>query len=66
MLLMAMALSVAGAQRVAITPSICTFVDSYRAVEKTDAPMGMWERLVYSVALTKERFTQCRAAHRAA
>jgi hypothetical protein len=28
--------------------------------------MGMWERLVYSVALTKERFTQCRAAHRAA
>lgn len=55
-----------GMERTPIPASICTFVDSYKAVEKTDAPMGLWERLVYSAALTKQRFAQCKIAHGAA
>ena len=61
-LLMATVLCV-GMERTPIRPSIYTFVQSYEAVKKTDAPMGLWERLVYSVALTKQRFNECRAAH---
>ena len=44
-----------GLERTALTAEACRFVQAYRTIQKTNAPMGFWERLVYSVALAKAR-----------
>ena len=37
-----------------IAASLSNFVESYQAVSNTGAPMSFWERLVYSIALSKK------------
>ena len=51
----------AGMERTPIPSSICTFVESYQAVKNTHAPMRMWEKLVYSFALSRQRAAESRA-----
>jgi len=45
----------ASTQRTQLPSSVCTFVRSYEAVKKTNAPMGFWERLAYSLALSRQQ-----------
>lgn len=56
------AMLLAGMERTPIPASVCSFVESYQAVKNTHAPMRLWEQLVYSFALTKQRAAECRAA----
>ena len=58
----------AGAQRTPIPAGVCTLVRSYEAVKNTNAPMGFWERLVYSFELSRQQAAgqQQRPAARAA
>lgn len=49
-----------------IRPSFCNLVESYQAVRNTHAPMGVWERFVYSFALARQRAADCKSLHRAA
>ena len=51
-----------GMERPPITSSLCNIVESYQDVKNTHAPMGMWERLVYTIALSKQRAAECKAA----
>jgi len=51
------ALAVAGMER-PISASLSNFVESYEAVSNTSAPMSFWERLVYSIALSKQRTSE--------
>jgi hypothetical protein len=55
---------VAGMER-PISASLNNFVESYQAVSNTSAPMSFWERLVYSIALSKQRAPEkkCMAAN---
>ena len=48
-----------------IAASLSNFVESYQAVSNTSAPMSFWERLVYSIALSKQRASEkkCIAAN---
>ncbi len=50
-----------GMERTGISSSVCTFVRSYEAVQNTKAPLGIWQKLVYSFALTKQRAVECKA-----
>jgi hypothetical protein len=52
-----------GMERAPIPCSVCKFVQSYQTVENTHAPMRLWERLVYSFALTKQREAERKSAH---
>jgi len=56
------AILLAGMERTPIPSSVCSFVKSYQAVKNTHAPMGLWEQLVYSFALARQRAAECRAA----
>lgn len=51
-----------GMERTPIPSSVCNFVKSYQAVKNTNAPIGIWERLVYSFALSRQRAAECKAA----
>jgi len=55
----------AGMERTPIPSSVCKFVQSYRAIENTHAPLGIWERLVYSFALTRQHQAQFKDMHAA-
>ena len=49
-----LAITMAGGLReVAASPSLCRFLFYYDAVKNTDAPIRFWERLAYSLALTR-------------
>ena len=54
------AMLLAGMERTPIPSSVCKFVQSYQAIKNTHAPLGIWERLVYSFALTRQHAAQCR------
>jgi hypothetical protein len=41
-----------------ISTSLSSFVESYQAVTNTNAPMSFWERLVYSIALSKQHASE--------
>jgi hypothetical protein len=56
MLLMA-GILVAGMER-PITALVSSFVESYQAVTNTNAPMSFWERLVFSIALSKQHASE--------
>lgn len=56
----------AGTARTPLPSSVCNFVESYQAVKNTHAPMRMWERLVYSFALSRQRAAECKTARGAA
>lgn len=49
-----------------IPSSFCNFVESYQAVKNTNAPMHIWDRLVYSFALSRQRASECKLTHGAA
>jgi len=57
-------LLVAGMER-PVSASLSNFVESYQVVSNTSAPMSFWERLVYSIALSKQRASEkkCMAAN---
>ena len=53
--LMAAVLAFGAERRVAALPSVSRFVTYYEAIERTDSSMGIWERVVSSLALAKAR-----------
>ena len=53
----------AGIHKTPIPSTVCNFVESYQAVKNTHAPMRLWEQLVYSAALTKQRAAECKTTH---
>jgi len=55
MVLMAAVLSFGAERRLAALPSVSRFVTYYEAIEQTDSSMGIWERVVSSLVLTKAR-----------
>ena len=42
-------------RRLAALPSVSRFVTYYETIERTDSSMGVWERVVSSLVLTKAR-----------
>lgn len=56
----------AGMEHTPIPSSLCNFVESYQAVKNTNAPMHIWDRLVYSFALSRQRANECKIGHGAA
>ena len=57
------AILLAGMERTPIPSSVGSFVESYQTVKNTHAPMRLWEQLVYSFALTKQRAAECKSPH---
>jgi hypothetical protein len=53
--LLAAVLSFGAERRLAALPSVSRFVTYYEAIERTDSSMGVWERVVSSLVLTKAR-----------
>jgi hypothetical protein len=53
-ILMMAVLFLAAGRGTHVPPSISTFVRSYQAVKNTNAPMSFWERVVYSLALSRQ------------
>jgi len=47
----------ASARQAAISPSLCRFFSNYDAVSNTGAPLSFWERLAYSLAMTRASVT---------
>jgi hypothetical protein len=50
-----------GMEQMRIPTSVCRFVKSYQAVRNTNAPLGVWEKIVYSYALTRQHALECKA-----
>src|SRR5437588_12462053 len=46
---------IGGVREIVDNPRVCRFVSYYKATQNTDAPINVWERLVYSFVLAKER-----------
>ncbi len=55
---MAAVLSLGAERRLAALPSVSRFVTYYETIERTDSSMGVWERVVSSLVLTKARPTR--------
>ncbi len=51
-----------GLGRAPIPHSLCNFVQSYEAVARTDAAPTVWQRLVYSFALSHQRAAHSKCA----
>jgi hypothetical protein len=47
----------AGARQAATSPSLCRFFSNYDAVSNTGVPLSFWERLAYSLAMTRASVT---------
>ncbi len=45
-----------------IPHSLCNFVRSYEAVARTNAAPTVWQRLVYSFALSQQRAAEAKCA----
>jgi len=45
-----------------IAATVSNFVASYHAVSSAGAPMSVWERFVYSIALSKQRAPEKKCA----
>ena len=50
-----------GMERTRIPKSVSSFVKSYETVKHTNASLSVWETLMYSFALTKQRSIECKA-----
>jgi hypothetical protein len=55
----------AGARQAAASPSLCQFFSYYDAVSSTGAPLSFWERLAYSLAMTRASVTKPAVSRRA-
>ncbi len=50
-----------GMEHTRVPSSVYKFVKSYETVKHTNASLGIWETIVYSFALTKQRSIECKA-----
>lgn len=50
-----------GMERTRVPKSVFSFVKSYETVKHTNASRSIWETLMYSFALTKQRSLECKA-----